>query len=482
MKQLYKLLPADCVCSQAGNKLNKLLPTPRLCQAGKELIPSFLFYLSILFFIIGFNFSDNPAGGWYQQFLPNLSGAQLSDITFVDSLNGFATTLYRSSNDSAYILKTTNRGDNWTINTTYNYPFYRVQFINQDTGYVLSFQKLFKTTNKGVSWQIMNIALSTAFVNMYVLNTDTMWAVASESLTGGVYRTTNGGVNWDRQLDLGSQNPEKIYIYNARIGFISKNMGSSGYVRKTTDGGTNWDLIVSNDYYLDIYFADSLTGWKSSAFGFKKTINGGLNWAMQTLPGGGFIQTNPGISFSNINKDTIWSSGGYLLYPNNQTHGFLNRTTNGGDTWYFQIPDTSLNNVGGAVNFVNKLVGWATSASGSEIHTTTGGDTIFYLGMKKISSEIPKEFKLFQNYPNPFNPISNIKYQISKFSQVRLEVFDIKGKLVSTLVNEKQNPGEYAVEFDGSNLSSGVYFYRIQITDAKGGIAYVETNKAILIK
>jgi hypothetical protein len=63
-----------------------------------------------------------------------------------------------------------------------------------------------------------------------------------------------------------------------------------------------------------------------------------------------------------------------------------------------------------------------------------------------------------------------------------LIVFDVNGKEIVTLVKQKQDPGEYIVEFNGTNLSSGIYFYRLQITDEKGGVVYVETKKAILLK
>jgi hypothetical protein len=334
---------------------------------------------------------------------------------------------------------------------------------------------LYKTTNGVFNWSQLNTP-SVTVENMHILNQDTIWFVWSNTFAGGVFFTANGGGSWEQRGTFGSQNPEKIYMYNARIGFISKNMGSSGYVRKTTNGGASWDLIVNNDYYLDIYFADSLTGWKSSAFGFKKTTNGGLNWVAQTLPGGGMIQTNPGLSFSNINKDTIWSSGGYLLYPNNQTHGFLNRTTNGGGTWLFQIPDTSLLYVGGFVNFVNKLNGWATSTYGG-IHTTTGGGDTFYTPIKQISSKTPKDFKLYQNYPNPFNPKTHIIYELSVTSFVILSVFDVTGKKAVDLVNQKQSAGSYEVTFDGTAYSSGIYFYSLFIDNK-----LMETKRMILLK
>lgn len=83
------------------------------------------------------------------------------------------------------------------------------------------------------------------------------------------------------------------------------------------------------------------------------------------------------------------------------------------------------------------------------------------IGVKKISSEIPVKFDLNQNYPNPFNPSTIIRYQIPKEQFVSLKVFDITGKEIETLVNEKQSPGTYEVKWDASNYSSGVYFYRL---------------------
>ncbi len=67
----------------------------------------------------------------------------------------------------------------------------------------------------------------------------------------------------------------------------------------------------------------------------------------------------------------------------------------------------------------------------------------------------------WQNYPNPFNPKTIINYQLRITNLVKLTVYDVLGHEVSTLVNEKQSPGTYQVEFDGSGLSSGVYFYKL---------------------
>ena len=85
-------------------------------------------------------------------------------------------------------------------------------------------------------------------------------------------------------------------------------------------------------------------------------------------------------------------------------------------------------------------------------------------------------FKLRQNYPNPFNPSTTIKYELPRASQVSLKVYDILGREVSVLVNEKKDAGAYEVKFNGSNLASGMYFYRLRAGD------YVAVKKLLLMK
>jgi hypothetical protein len=88
----------------------------------------------------------------------------------------------------------------------------------------------------------------------------------------------------------------------------------------------------------------------------------------------------------------------------------------------------------------------------------------------------PGEFKLFNNYPNPFNPTTMIKYAIPKYAFVKITVFDILGREITTLTNEYKTAGYYEVRFDGTNLASGLYFYRIEAG------AYVQTKKMLLLK
>jgi hypothetical protein len=91
-------------------------------------------------------------------------------------------------------------------------------------------------------------------------------------------------------------------------------------------------------------------------------------------------------------------------------------------------------------------------------------------------SALPESFGLEQNYPNPFNPATTIKYQLPTVNNVTLKVYDVLAREVATLVNEMKQPGPYRVQFDGSGLASGVYYYRLQVDK------YTAMKKLLLLR
>ena len=127
-------------------------------------------------------------------------------------------------------------------------------------------------------------------------------------------------------------------------------------------------------------------------------------------------------------------------------------------------------------NLTEDLLSFATdSLKGCIINGEVYGDTSLITGVNDKSQSV-FNFKLEQNYPNPFNPTTTIRYRIPETGLVTLKVYDILGREVATLVNEERISGSYEVEFDGSNLSSGVYFYRMRAGD------FIDTKKFVLIK
>jgi len=98
------------------------------------------------------------------------------------------------------------------------------------------------------------------------------------------------------------------------------------------------------------------------------------------------------------------------------------------------------------------------------------------VGINPVSNEIPSQYKIYQNYPNPFNPVTNIKFDIPRKSYTKIDIFDMLGKNVETLVNETIDAGSYNLDWNGENFSSGEYFYRIVTDD------FVETKRMTLLK
>ncbi len=109
----------------------------------------------------------------------------------------------------------------------------------------------------------------------------------------------------------------------------------------------------------------------------KKTTDEGQTWVEQPLPSGGNIFITNMFSFSNINEDTIWGTGGVIQFGNSY-RGMIYRTTNGGQTWGYQLPDMSIHSLQYAnIQFIDKDRGWAYWRNGG-VRTTTGGDSTIF--------------------------------------------------------------------------------------------------------
>jgi len=145
---------------------------------------------------------------------------------------------------------------------------------------------------------------------------------------------------------------------------------------------------------------------------------------------------------------------------------FLIETQDGGDNWTVQIDDLPLN----AIHFKDGF-GWAVGDNGLLLRCD--GTTWIDQNTGQI---YPNKFTLRQNYPNPFNPVTSIKYQVARTSQVDLSIFNILGQKVATLVSDKQQAGDYNVEWDASGFASGVYLYRLTADK------FIEIKKLVFIK
>ena len=195
------------------------------------------------------------------------------------------------------------------------------------------------------------------------------------------------------------------------------------------------------------------------------TTNGGVNWTFQTNPVVSYTYTQINdIKFINANTGFAahgTPSSGAILY-----------TSNGGTNWTI---DNGTNTWFDCLWIYNNSLTYCGEGTGKVYYSNIA------TGIRKTNIDIPDKFNLSQNYPNPFNPTTKIKFAVPPFEGGKrrmtvLKIFDILGKEVATLVNEKLLPGNYEVNFNGNNLTSGVYFYQLKTTN------FSETKKMMLLK
>jgi len=379
------------------------------------------------------------------------------------------------------IYQTSNGGAVWnaiTTNGTTNQLFC-VWAINSTTaivgeGVVNSNARLYKFSSAGLKW---NVVLETgqndgAFNNITFSRTAPLIGGA---LANEFWMTTDGGNNWVQKSTgvvgvSAAQNSLMIVDQNF-FGFGLKN--GAPRVRMTTDGGSGWltkNLSLSGNYTSGFTFkSDKLIGLSSTSESMPyiaRTTDGGLTWNT--------VDIGAGLSGITLIK---WIPGTNVVYILG-SNGAVKRSTNNGLNW------TSMPTAGvtGLTHFdfnkVNNIIcGYAVSSNGSVLKLL---DSVLVLtGTGNNGSGMPSEYKLHQNYPNPFNPITNIKYSVVKDGFVTLKVFDALGRETATLVSEYKKAGTHEVSFStgqNSSLSSGVYFYRINVN------GFTDIKQMVLIK
>jgi hypothetical protein len=288
---------------------------------------------------------------------------------------------------------------------------------------------VFRSTDNGTSWTAVNAGLpkypsdTTRYLSIHSL------AVSGTNLFAGtwgsgVFRSTNNGTSWTATSTGLTDTNVPALVFSGTNLFAGTDVGS---VYLSTDDGTSWTAV--NTGLTDTHFINAFAVSGTNLFAGTDE--------------GVFLSTNNGTSWSAVNiglTDTVFTVVTALAVSGTNIFAFvLSWNTYDGFVWRRPL---------------------------SEMITSVEPPT----------SESPREFLLSQNYPNPFNPSTTIRFELPKASQVTLTVYDILGRQVSVLVNEKRDAGVYEVKFDGSNLASGVYFYRLQAG------SYVNAKKLLLLR
>lgn len=451
--------PLELYYSSNGGVLwqSKSIPYPPPYYTGAINYSNFHFKDLNTGFLAGPNIirTTNNGLNWTDYYSQNIY-AHFWAMDFTDANTGFL------CGEDNKVYKTTNGGSNWEVNFTHSESYEDMQFVDSQTGYMGCFfdGSIAKTTNCGASWDTMP-AIWYGITALDFVNPNTGYLTAKY---GPVAKTTNGGLNWESLTD--------IYGQSFDIDFIDSNNGlvaSGGTFKRTNDGGESWDSIsIPIDSYVykmkyvnknEILAGTLGSGYQNSYI--LKSSDGGINWYVAYI-------TTEGVGEIEVKGDVAYAIG--------YSTGKIFKSTDRGNTW--RTYNTISNGGAYKIKFANENTGYICGYGGKLIKTTNGGfDPI---GIEPISAEIPSGFTLHQNYPNPFNPSTKIKFEIPKASLVRLTVYDILGRQVAELVNQNLNAGTFEYELSaaggGVELSSGIYFYKLEAGD------FVETKRMVLIK
>jgi photosystem II stability/assembly factor-like uncharacterized protein len=448
--------------------------------------------------------TTNSGAEWIEN---NLSlQANLNGIEMLDEMTAISVT------SNGQILKTTDSGNNWQVNPfQVNYSLNNIKMFNQFFGAIVGNNSTFLiTTDSGEQWTQIVLPFSSAKLNdLCYLDINKIIIVGDYN----IYNTIDGGSSWSETVvDKKLFSISKLDINSAIA------CGSHNTILKSTDGGQTW-FNLPNPYggetdFIAVSFVNSALGKIAADRGvIYQTSNGGNSWHFDK-------SINYSILTGDLLKDifmldsssavTVGNFGLILstmsdhLLPVEIT-SFSARLLSGKVFLYWHTA-SELNNhlfeierklVSNSFESEWTLIGFklgqGTTTEQTEYAYTDeiqgiNADLLRYR-LKQVDFDgsyyysqiieiqiVPLSFSLSQNYPNPFNPSTIISWQSPVGSWQILKIYDVLGNEVAPLVDEYRPAGNYEVEFNASNLPSGIYFYRIEVGN------FIETKKMVLLR
>jgi photosystem II stability/assembly factor-like uncharacterized protein len=373
-------------------------------------------------------------------------------------LRSYGSDFYLGSS-SGELFKSTNYGTNWTLlNDTVRLTINDVA-VNKGRIFV-SGSGLQTSTNNGKTWQSSSSTNLPSYstLDCFDVFNDTVYAYYNGLIGGsGIYKTPDG-INWTSAANnLPGKKVTKLI--NTGSSFIAL-LQDSGIYRRTTSSNS-WSRSLSKAKRV---YASGTELYASVADTFiYHSSDGGGNWDL----------IGPGAYEYPYYADRVWKAKDTLYAYNSNFDLFV--SGNNGKDWKNiknEIYDIKLSFSDGVsiLGVHNNLLYFNSAYNGLFIR----GNIPTFVSKQNIT--IPEKMQLGQNYPNPFNPTTTISYQLSVNSYTTLKVYDVLGKEVAILVNQEQLPGSYSIQFDASNLSSGLYFYKLQAGNN------FETKRMLMLK
>jgi photosystem II stability/assembly factor-like uncharacterized protein len=416
-----------------------------------------------------------------------------------------------SSGADSSVFRTTDGGQTWQSSPV---GFLKaLRFISTTTGWVGGeYGKIWKTTDGGKTFSLKYgpIAGGWYIQGIYFSSPSLGWAVGSigNGLGDLILRTTDAGETWTEIPSVGNNGLLSVYFTNDSTGWMG---GLDGEMLKVTSSqppptliqtteAAGWNMVsvplAITDRRTNVLFPGA-TGpayYYSENYIVAETLEQGTGyWLRFASPGSGSFLGFP-CPTQTIPVEVGWNMIGSLSVPVLVSNivtvppGMMASNAFGYTSGYLRA-DTLYPGKG----YWIKVNGSGSLTLTSSSSTVAGRIIIVPTSEKPPSppaakdehaaSNVPKEFALGQNFPNPFNPSTRINYQLPTASKVSLRVFNTLGQVIATLVDKGEDAGYRFVDWNVTNFSSGVYFYRMEaasLTDP--GRAFTQTRTMVLIK
>jgi photosystem II stability/assembly factor-like uncharacterized protein len=380
---------------------------------------------------------------------------------------------------------------------------------------------VFCSTNNGANWTAVNTGLPIhSQIALVVSGTKLFAGVQGSFSDGGVFLSTNNGASWS---EVSNGLPKNDFHISVNVLIFNKNSlfaGTDSGVFLSTNDGSSWtktslesvcvtsfifngnSLIVGTQSHGIFISHDNGINWITANHGlgtFDTTqyhqisaltvrdncLLAGTNYWVgneryRSSYGEIYRSTNNGINWERTSQDSFpinsFLVDGLNIYAG--TLSGLYRSTNNGETWTAIKDGLQPWNVSALTIMGNYII-----AGGCENGMLRRPLSEMTLYIEQSSTPLPEGFELRQNYPNPFNPSTILSYSVPERSKVRLSIFNTLGQQVSQIVNDTKEAGYYENSFNASQLSSGIYFYRIEATsESNASKTFEDTKKMVLMR
>lgn len=372
-----------------------------------------------------------------------------------------------------------------------------------------------RTEDGGLNWTtqtsgITNVLNSNDYVYFCNDNGEMINLQLAVGENGVIMRSVDNGTTWELMTSGTIENLNDVTIFTPNTILVC---GNNGTLLKSADLGVSWSPVTINstkDLNEVATIGSSLTEVKNSTIiiGNEGTIfvsDNNIDWVEKTSGTTDNLLTadfkdnvvicagDNGTILRSVDNGATWlsSTSGIItkifdvkfvtatVVIGTSENGKMVRSEDSGDTW--TIIETTSDVDLYSVNFGSMSFGISTGSESTELYTTDGGITWSTSIVPPSASKIVNEpVKLSQNYPNPFNPSTVISYNVNDNANVSIKIYDMTGREIRTLVNSFQNAGTYSVNFNASNLASGIYFYVLRVNS--GSMDITKTMKMILTK